>query len=70
MARAPCVAHSSATLRIPLSEQLIQGLLPSPSELEVFLSDNGIYCRQIGEAEEATVGVGGEPAAPTPLFMF
>lgn len=54
----------------PLSEQLIQGSLPMPSDLEVFVSDNGIYCRQLGEAEEATVGVGGEPAAPTPLYMF
>jgi ATP-dependent Clp protease ATP-binding subunit ClpC len=54
----------------PLSEQLIQGLLPHPSELEVFLSDSGIYCRQVGENEEATVGVGGEPAPATALYKF
>lgn len=55
----------------PLSEQLIQGALPMPSELEVFLNDNGIYCRQVGEGEEQPVGAGGkEPSAPTPLYMF
>jgi ATP-dependent Clp protease ATP-binding subunit ClpC len=54
----------------PLSEQLIQGALPMPSELEVFLSDNGIYCRKAGEGEEQPVGAGGESSAPTPLYMF
>ncbi|MCC7340208.1 MAG: ATP-dependent Clp protease ATP-binding subunit [Bryobacterales bacterium] len=54
----------------PLSEQLIQGALPMPSELEVFLSDNGIYCRKIGEGEELPVGAGSESPAPTPLYMF
>ena len=29
----------------PLSEALIQGTLPRPSELEVYLGDTGIYCR-------------------------
>ncbi|MDZ7639659.1 MAG: ATP-dependent Clp protease ATP-binding subunit [Bryobacterales bacterium] len=54
----------------PLSEQLIQGALPMPSELEVFLSDNGIYCRNTRESEEQPVGAGSESAAPTPLYMF
>jgi len=31
----------------PLSEALIQGSLPRPSELEVYLGDTGIYYRQI-----------------------
>ena len=31
----------------PLSEALIQGTLPRPSELEVYLGDTGIYCRPI-----------------------
>jgi ATP-dependent Clp protease ATP-binding subunit ClpC len=31
----------------PLSEALIQGALPRPSELEVYLSDTGIFYRQI-----------------------
>ncbi|MEO8131355.1 MAG: ATP-dependent Clp protease ATP-binding subunit, partial [Bryobacteraceae bacterium] len=53
----------------PLSEALIQGTLARPSELEVYLGDTGIYCRQIKEAteeEEEPVEVG----AGTPLYMF
>ncbi|HTA71540.1 MAG TPA: ATP-dependent Clp protease ATP-binding subunit, partial [Bryobacteraceae bacterium] len=58
----------------PLSEALIQGTLPRPSELEVYLSDNGIYCRPIGgELQEQPVGAPAEEKAPvpgTPLYMF
>jgi len=62
----------------PLSEALIQGSLPRPSELEVYLGDTGIYCRQIaGESElqEQPVGAPGEDVAPpvskgTPLYLF
>ncbi|MEK7407689.1 MAG: ATP-dependent Clp protease ATP-binding subunit [Acidobacteriota bacterium] len=53
----------------PLSEALIQGSLPHPSELEIFLGDTGIFCRPLQEAVEATVGAG-EPAAATPLYKF
>jgi ATP-dependent Clp protease ATP-binding subunit ClpC len=55
----------------PLSEALIQGTLPRPSELEIYLGDSGIYCRQINKEGEL-VGVGGstEPPAGTPLYMF
>src|SRR5208282_5518701 len=60
----------------PLSEALIQGTLPRPSELEVYLGDGGIYCRPLQPVEQP-VGVSGDPAAPeetpapvTPLFMF
>src|SRR6204780_751595 len=59
----------------PLSEALIQGTLPRPSELEVYLGDSGIYCRPVaGELQEQPVGApADEPAAPapgTPLYMF
>ena len=58
----------------PLSEALIQGSLPRPSELEVYLGDGGIYCRPIGaELQEQPVGAPGEEAVPvtgTPLYMF
>ena len=45
----------------PLSEALIQGTLPRPSELEVYLGETGIYCRPIasetsGELQEQPVG--------------
>ncbi|HEY1215827.1 MAG TPA: ATP-dependent Clp protease ATP-binding subunit, partial [Bryobacteraceae bacterium] len=58
----------------PLSEALIQGTLPRPAELVVYLGENGIYCRQVGETE-APVPVGAEPetaspAAGTPLYLF
>ena len=46
----------------PLSEALIQGTLPRPSELEVYLGDTGIYYRQIGQ-------VGGEVAAAVPAGL-
>ncbi len=60
----------------PLSEALIQGALPRPSELEIFLSDTGIFCRQVKEGEEEgqPVGVGGGGEAETetsiPLYKF
>jgi len=55
----------------PLSDALIQGSLPRPAELEIYLGDNGIFCRQMNkEAEEATVGAGAEPVSATPLYMF
>jgi ATP-dependent Clp protease ATP-binding subunit ClpC len=49
----------------PLSEALIQGSLPRPSELEVYLGDTGIYYRQIfaeGEAPGTDA-----PTAETPV---
>ncbi len=53
----------------PLSEALIQGSLPRPAELEVYLGDGGIYCRQL---LEQPVGAGGEevPVPGTALFLF
>jgi ATP-dependent Clp protease ATP-binding subunit ClpC len=58
----------------PLSEALIQGSLPRPSELEVYLSDSGIYCRPIaGELQEQPVGAPDDvkaPVAATPLYLF
>jgi ATP-dependent Clp protease ATP-binding subunit ClpC len=55
----------------PLSESLIQGVLPRPSELEVYLGDTGIFYRPIAEAQP--VGAGDTPAEPvagTPLYTF
>ncbi len=59
----------------PLSDALIQGSLPRPSELEVYLGDAGIYCRQLRELQEQPVGAGdveeAQPDIPgTPLYMF
>jgi ATP-dependent Clp protease ATP-binding subunit ClpC len=58
----------------PLSEALIQGTLPRPAELEVYLGDTGIYCRQVDkdkdEEEAATVGAGVSESPGTPLYMF
>ena len=53
----------------PLSEALIQGSLPRPSELEVFLGDAGIYWREIKEGEEAELVGAGEPAGNA-LYKF
>ncbi len=60
----------------PLSEALIQGTLPRPAELEVYLGENGIYCRQVGDMEGqpvltgAAAGEGVHAGAVTPLYMF
>ena len=58
----------------PLSEALIQGSLPRPSELEVFCGVSGIYYRQVPAAEgETPVTAGTAPAeapASTLLFTF
>src|SRR5207302_5544520 len=48
----------------PLSEALIQGNLPRPGELEIYLGDTGIYYRPI---VEATVTAGGEDTATEPV---
>jgi len=56
----------------PLAEALIQGSLPQPADLEVYLGDAGIYCRQVKEGkegEEVAVGAG-EREPGTPLYMF
>jgi ATP-dependent Clp protease ATP-binding subunit ClpC len=58
----------------PLSELVIQGTLPRPADLEIYLGDTGIYCRPVKgekEGEEVPVGAGEEGPAPgTPLYMF
>ena len=56
----------------PLSEALIQGVLPRPADLEIFLAEGGMYYRSTGETRaeegegEGTVAV----AEATPLYMF
>ncbi|HSW48885.1 MAG TPA: ATP-dependent Clp protease ATP-binding subunit, partial [Bryobacteraceae bacterium] len=57
----------------PLSEALIQGSLPRPADLEVYLGDTGLFVRPVKEAEEQLVGAGGEEAPPepgAPLYTF
>jgi ATP-dependent Clp protease ATP-binding subunit ClpC len=59
----------------PLSEALIQGTLPRPAELEVYLGENGLYCRQVGELEPQPVAAGADAEAlpstgGTPLYLF
>ncbi len=56
----------------PLSEALIQGTIPRPAELEVYLSDTGLFVRQLKAAEEELVaaGAGAEPPVGTPLYTF
>jgi ATP-dependent Clp protease ATP-binding subunit ClpC len=50
----------------PLSEALIQGNLPKPSELEVYLGDTGLFYRQINVEQPEAVTANGEPEAPAP----
>ena len=58
----------------PLSEALIQGELPRPADLEIFLGDNGMYYRPVSEVDEAeseSEGEGGVTVAEaSPLYMF
>jgi len=60
----------------PLSEALIQGSLPRPAELEIYLGDTGIYYRQVNAPVPEAVTTNGEtetPAAPAPgvlLYSF
>jgi len=53
----------------PLSEALIQGTLPRPADLEIFLGDTGIFYRQVAVEGETPVAVEGSPAegAPVPV---
>jgi ATP-dependent Clp protease ATP-binding subunit ClpC len=58
----------------PLSEALIQGSLPRPSELEVYLADTGIFYRVVGsEGEPVPAGAPAAEVAPAPgtlLYTF
>jgi ATP-dependent Clp protease ATP-binding subunit ClpC len=55
----------------PLAEAVIQGSLPRPADLEIYLGENGIYCRPIPkEGEEVLVGGAGESSAGTMLYSF
>jgi ATP-dependent Clp protease ATP-binding subunit ClpC len=55
----------------PLSEALIQGNLPRPAELEVYLGDTGIYYRAMNtEPQPVGAGTETEPTAGTPLYTF
>jgi ATP-dependent Clp protease ATP-binding subunit ClpC len=56
----------------PLSESLIQGTIPRPSDLEVYIGDTGLFVRQLKPAEEELVAAGAvaEPPAGTPLYTF
>ena len=55
----------------PLSESLIQGSLPRPSDLEVYLGDTGIFYRPVSEAQPVSAGdAPAEPVAGTPLYTF
>ena len=56
----------------PLSEALIQGSLPRPSELEVYLGEGGIFVRPLLE-QPVGAGDGGVAEAPFPgmaLYRF
>jgi ATP-dependent Clp protease ATP-binding subunit ClpC len=56
----------------PLSEALIQGVLPRPAELDVFLAEDGIYYRSVKEGSESESEGGGVVAvsAGTLLYSF
>ena len=57
----------------PLSEALIQGSLPRPAELEVYLGDTGIYYRQVTRRRRSRGDRRDAPAEPAPgtlLYTF
>ena len=59
----------------PLSDALIQGQLPRPAYLEIFLAEDGIYYRPIEETEDDVGdtredGGGVTVAQASPLYMF
>jgi ATP-dependent Clp protease ATP-binding subunit ClpC len=59
----------------PLSEALIQGTLARPAEFDVYMGENGLYCRQlvaepVAANEDGGVAVASEPPPAIPLYMF
>jgi ATP-dependent Clp protease ATP-binding subunit ClpC len=54
----------------PLSEALIQGSLPRPADLEVYLGDTGIYYRQLNVEGEAAVTAGGPVEVPSGTLLY
>ena len=54
----------------PLSEALIQGTLPRPSELEVYLGDTGIYYRVLTPDAETPVTAGGPVESPAGTLLY
>ena len=59
--RASAAPRLAEVHRGPALGSLIQGTLPRPAELEVYLGDTGIYYRPIN-AEAQPVAAGAEPA--------
>ena len=45
-ARVRCARALQKYIEDPLSEALIQGILPRPAELDIYLGETGIYYRQ------------------------
>ena len=70
MCKAGAEDGDAGMYRAGISEALIQGLLPRPSELEVYLGDAGIYYRPIGEAQPVGAGAPAEPVADIALYTF
>ena len=58
----------------PLSEALIQGQLPKPADLEIFVGEDGMYYRPVEAGAEAESGGKSEGAVAvaeaSPLYMF
>jgi len=55
----------------PLAEALIQGVLPKPADLEIFLEADGLYYREMKEGSESDDGEGGVAVGQgTPLIVF
>jgi ATP-dependent Clp protease ATP-binding subunit ClpC len=54
----------------PLSEALIQGSLPRPAEIEVYLGDTGIFYRTVGETAAVPAGGVAEDSPGTLLYSF
>ena len=57
----------------PLSDALIQGSLPRPAELEIYLGDDGIYCRPVKQEQPVAAGGAGSDEGEQPgikLYVF
>jgi len=59
----------------PLSEALIQGVLPHPAEFEVYMGEGGIFCRQLVEQPvtvtgDETTAVAEAPPPGIALYTF
>ena len=71
--RVHCGVRCRSTSKIRCRRRSSRAHFPVPLSLDIYLGENGIYCRQVGDMEGQPVAAGdveSTPSPATPLYMF